>query len=37
MKEDENDSSMPTVIEKVIWTFYHWSAIFVPIGIMLSH
>lgn len=37
MKEDENDSSMPTAIEKVIWIFYHWSAIFVPIGIMLSH
>ena len=28
---------MPTVIEKVIWKFYYWSAIFVPIGIMISH
>ena len=37
MKESENGSSMPTAIEKVIWAFYHWSAIFVPIVIMLSH
>lgn len=37
MKETKNGSSMPTVIEKVIWAFYHWSAIFVPIVIMLSH
>ena len=35
--ETKNGSSMPTVIEKVIWAFYHWSAIFVPIVIMLSH
>lgn len=37
MKENEKVGNMPTIIEKAIWTFYHWSAIFVPIGIMLSH
>lgn len=37
MEESENDSSMPTASERTIWTLYHWGAIFVPIGIMLSH
>lgn len=37
MEESGNGSSMPTVSERAIWVLYHWSAIFVPIGIMLSH
>lgn len=37
MKENEEVDNMPTTLEKAIWTLYHWSAIFVPIGIMLSH
>ena len=36
-KETKKDSSMPTASEKAIWALYHWGAIFVPIGIMLSH
>lgn len=33
----KNDSNMPTASDKIIWILYQWGAIFVPIGIMLSH